>query len=207
MKGKFITFEGCEGAGKSTQLQLLSSYLKERAIEHIFTREPGGNPVSEKIRALILDGANTAMTSECEALLYAASRAQVISDVIVPALDQGKIVVCDRYLDSSLAYQGFARGLGIDFVERINSFALQKCLPDVTFFLDLDPVSAFARKSGADENDRMEQAGIAFHKKVYEGYLALAERYPERFLRLDARRGANGIHEDVVRILKDRHIL
>ena len=176
-RGKFITFEGCDGCGKSTQLKKLSDYLTENKIEYIFTREPGGGNISEAIREILLNGKNTEMSDECEALLYAASRAQHIHDRIEPALKEGKVVVCDRYVDSSFAYQAYARGLGMEFVSKINHFALDKFLPDLTFFIDLSPEEAFARKHGADENDRMEQAGLAFHKKVYEGYLDLAEKY------------------------------
>lgn len=207
MRGKFITFEGCEGSGKSTQLRLLDGYLKEQKIEHVFTREPGGNPISEKIRAIILDAANSSMTDECEALLYAASRVQVLNDVIKPALKDGKLVVCDRYVDSSLAYQGVARGLGLEFVESVNSYAMKKFMPDVTVFLDIDPVSAFKRKHGADKNDRIERAGLDFHKKVYEGYKILEKRYPERFIAVDCSDDKYSTHKKIIKLLKDRGII
>ena len=133
-KGKFVTFEGCDGCGKSTQLKLLSNYLQEKGIAHIFTREPGGGKISEEIRGILLNGKNSEMSDECEALLYAAARAQHIKDRVEPALAEGKLVVCDRYVDSSLAYQAYARGLGFDFVAKINAFALEKYLPDATVF-------------------------------------------------------------------------
>lgn len=185
MKGTFITFEGCEGAGKSTQIRLLSQYLAERGKECVVTREPGGSAISEAIRAVILDGKNTAMTDECEALLYAAARAQHLSDTVLPALEAGKTVLCDRYIFSSFAYQGYGRGLDMDFLRAVNSFALQGHMPDITLFLDIPPRSAFERKHGADRNDRIEQAGEAFHARVYQGYLRLAEEYPGQIVRVD----------------------
>lgn len=185
MKGTFITFEGCEGAGKSTQIRLLSQYLAERGKECVVTREPGGSAISEAIRAVILDGKNTAMTDECEALLYAAARAQHLSDTVLPALEAGKTVLCDRYIFSSFAYQGYGRGLDMEFLRAVNSFALQGHMPDITLFLDIPPRSAFERKHGADQNDRIEQAGEAFHARVYQGYLRLAEEYPGQIVRVD----------------------
>lgn len=178
MRGMFVTFEGCEGSGKSTQLRLLSEYLKERGRDFVFTREPGGSAISEKIRAIILDGANFEMCDECEALLYAAARFQHLKDVIVPALESGRLVICDRYVDSSLAYQGYARGLGFEFIERINAPALGEYAPDMTVFLDIPPDRAFARKHGADSGDRIEAQGMEFHMKVYEGYRQLMKKYP-----------------------------
>ena len=185
MKGTFITFEGCEGAGKSTQIRLLSQYLAERGKECVVTRAPGGSAISEAIRAVILDGKNTAMTDECEALLYAAARAQHLSDTVLPALEAGKTVLCDRYIFSSFAYQGYGRGLDMGFLRAVNSFALQGHMPDITLFLDIPPRSAFERKHGADQNDRIEQAGEAFHARVYQGYLRLAEEYPGQIVRVD----------------------
>lgn len=185
MKGTFITFEGCEGAGKSTQIRLLSQYLAEQGKECVVTREPGGSAISEAIRTVILDGKNTAMTDECEALLYAAARAQHLSDTVLPALEEGKTVLCDRYIFSSFAYQGYGRGLDMDFLRAVNSFALQGRMPDITLFLDIPPRSAFERKHGADQNDRIEQAGEAFHARVYQGYLRLAEEYPGQIVRVD----------------------
>ncbi len=185
MKGTFITFEGCEGAGKSTQIRLLSQYLAERGKECVVTREPGGSAISEAIRTVILDGKNTAMTDECEALLYAAARAQHLSDTVLPALEAGKTVLCDRYIFSSFAYQGYGRGLDMGFLRAVNSFALQGHMPDITLFLDIPPRSAFERKHGADQNDRIEQAGEAFHARVYQGYLRLAEEYPGQIVRVD----------------------
>lgn len=207
MKGSFITFEGCDGCGKSTQLKYLRAFLEEKGILHVFTREPGGGRISEGIREILLNGKNSEMSDECEALLYAASRAQHIHDRIFPALNEGKLVICDRYVDSSFAYQAFARGLGMEFVSKINAFALEQFLPDVTFFIDLSPEEAFARKKGADENDRMEQAGLAFHKKVYEGYLAVAKAYPERVVVLNGRQSIEEIAEKVKNVLYQKGII
>lgn len=178
MKGKFVAFEGCEGSGKSTQLKLLAAYLEKSAIPFVMTREPGGSSVAEKIRGIILDKSNSAMCDECEALLYAAARVQHLKEVIIPALNEGKLVVCDRYVDSSLAYQGYARGLGFDYVAEINSVALKEYAPDLTLFLDIPPDRAFERKHGADKNDRMELLGMEFHKQVYKGYRELLKKYP-----------------------------
>ena len=207
MRGKFITFEGCDGCGKSTQLKLLSDYLTEQGVEHIFTREPGGGKISESIREILLNGKNAEMTDECEALLYAAARMQHLADRVEPALAQGKLVVCDRYVDSSLAYQAYARGLGLDFIQKINARALEKYPPDVTIFIDLTPQDAFKRKHGADENDRLEQAGMAFHERVYAGYKAVEKAYPNRVVAVDGKQTPQEIFAQVVRILKERNCL
>ena len=206
-RGKFITFEGCDGSGKSTQLRLLSEYLTKAGIPHIFTREPGGGKISEAIREILLSGKNMEMTDECEALLYAASRVQHLNDKVEPALSEGKLVICDRYVDSSLAYQAYARGLGVEFVSKINAFALEKYRPDVTVFIDLTPEAAFLRKHGADENDRLEQAGMAFHKRVYEGYKAVAKAEPDRVVCVDGNQTPNESFEEVLRVLKQRGCL
>ena len=207
MQGKFITFEGCDGCGKSTQLRRLREYLEKQNIPHIFTREPGGGRISEGIREILLSGKNMEMSDECEALLYAASRAQHIHDRIAPALREGKLVICDRYVDSSFAYQACARGLGMEFVSKINAFALEQYVPDLTFFIELSPEEAFARKKGADENDRIEQAGLAFHKKVYEGYLAVAKAYPDRVVVLNGRQSIDEIEANVREVLISRGIV
>ncbi len=207
MKGKFITFEGCDGCGKSTQLQKLSDYLTARGIPHVFTREPGGGKISEAIREILLNGKNAEMTDECEALLYAAARMQHLHDKVAPALAEGKLVICDRYVDSSLAYQAYARGLGEEFVRQINGIALKKYLPDATVFIDLTPADAFKRKHGADENDRLEQAGAAFHERVYEGFVALAERESERYIRIDGKQTPDEIFAQVVNALQAKGCL
>lgn len=207
MKGKFITFEGCEGVGKSRQLCMLKEYLDKNGIKYYFTREPGGTSVSEQIRKVILDGNNKEMTDECEALLYAAARAQLVKEEILPRLLRGELVVCDRYIDSSLAYQGYARGLGKDFVERINAFAIKNATPDLTLFLDLAPIDAFKRKGGADSADRLELSGMEFHNKVYKGYLELAKTYPERIAVIDASGEREETSEKIINVLKEKGIL
>ncbi len=207
MRGKFITFEGCDGCGKSTQLKMFSAYLAENNIPHIFTREPGGGKISEEIRQILLSGKNMEMTDECEALLYAAARVQHLSDRVEPALAKGELVVCDRYVDSSLAYQAYGRGLGVDFISKINSFALEKYLPDVTVFINLSSEAAFARKKGADENDRLEQAGREFHKRVYDGYCQLAKENPDRYVIIDGAQTPQEIFEDVIKALKEKGCL
>ena len=198
-RGKFISFEGCDGSGKSTQARLLFEYLQKNGVPCLLTREPGGGKISESIRAIILDGKNTEMSDECEALLYAAARAQHLKEVVEPALAKGVTVVCDRYVDSSFAYQATARGLGEEFITKINAFALEKYLPDITFFVDLTAEDAFQRKHGADKNDRLEQAGLAFHQKVYEGFLLRLRNEPERFVRLDGKKSIAQLHEDVLK--------
>ena len=205
-KGKFITFEGCDGCGKSTQLKMLSDYLSKNNIPHVFTREPGGGKISEAIREILLNGKNSEMTDECEALLYAASRVQHLHDRVQPALDKGELVVCDRYVDSSFAYQAFARGLGVDFIGKINAYAIENYSPDVTIFIDLSPEEAFRRKHGADENDRLEQAGMSFHQKVYEGYKELA-RTEERIITVSGRQTPDEVFADVLKALKEKGCL
>lgn len=206
-RGKFITFEGCDGCGKSTQLKKLSKYLLDAGVAHVFTREPGGGKISEAIRGILLNGKNMEMTDECEALLYAAARVQHLSDRVEPALKAGQLVICDRYVDSSLAYQAFARGLGESFVRQINEYALKNYLPDVTIFIDLTPEEAFARKRGADKNDRLEQAGLAFHRRVYEGYKEIAKKEPDRVVCVDGRQSPDEIFAAVLQTLKDKGCL
>ena len=203
MKGRFVTFEGCEGSGKSTQLRLLCEYLDKNGTPYILTREPGGSSIAEQIRKIILDGKNTDRSDECEALLYAAAREQHLTEVIIPALEKGLLVLCDRYVDSSLAYQGAARGLGAEYIESINMHAMRAYPPDITVFLDIPPAAAFNRKHGADKDDRMEQQGLDFHNRVYGGYLALAEKYP-RICRIDCGGTKYETNAKITALLKSR---
>ena len=196
--GLFISVEGPDGSGKSTQLGYIKRYLEERGVSAVFTREPGGTPISEKIRSVILDVRNEGMEPMTEALLYAASRAQLVSQVIKPALERGKVVVCDRYVGSSIAYQGMGRGLG-DSVAVMNSFATGGCLPDLTLLLKIDPVKGRARIAGA--GDRIEKEDIEFHRRVYKGYLELEKHYPERIKGIDADRPAEEVSADIGRCL------
>ena len=207
MKGKFITFEGCEGAGKSTQIRFLSAYLGERNIPHIVTREPGGSDISEAIRKVILDGRFTAMTDECEALLYAAARVQHLADTVAPALEAGKTVLCDRYLFSSFAYQGYGRGLSRKFLQEINSYAIGHFMPDIALFLDIPPARAFERKHGADRDDRIEQAGEAFHRRVYEGYKELLRAWPGEMVAVDCSGTKYETSEKIVALLRGRGLI
>ena len=207
MKGKFITFEGCEGVGKSRQIHLLEEYLKKNSVNYFLTREPGGTPVSEQIRSVILDGKNVEMSDGCEALLYAAARVQLLEQEIKPRLERGELVLCDRYIDSSLAYQGYARGLGVEFIEKINDYAIQNFMPDYTLFLNLPPEQAFLRKGGVDKSDRLELSGMEFHKKVYEGYLALSKRYDDRFIVIDASGKKEETHLKIINALKEKGII
>lgn len=206
VRGKFITFEGCEGSGKSTQLRLLSEYLNVHNIPFIMTREPGGSPIAEQIRGIILDGKNMEMCDECEAHLYAAARMQHLKDTVIPALEEGKLVICDRYVDSSLAYQGEARGLGMEYIASINKLALEKYSPDLTVFLNIPPDKAFARKHGADENDRMERQGLDFHMRVYGGYLKLLKKYP-RICAVDCGGTKFRTNANIIALLKDKGII
>lgn len=187
MKGLFITLEGPDGSGKSTLIKGLRKHFNSKGIEFIATREPGGTPIGEKIRSIILDDKNTKMGGETEALLYAASRAQHIHETIEPALNEGKLVLCDRFLLSSLAYQGVGRKLGIDRVKMINDFGIRDINPDLILFLHIDSEETLQRKTAYKGGDRLEQEGMEFHKNVYKGYMELLELYPENIRIIDAR--------------------
>ena len=180
----FITFEGPDGSGKSTQIELLKGFLKEKGYDVVISREPGGCPLSEEVRRLLLDPAYE-VNPVAEALLYAAARAQHVTEVIKPALEAGKMVLCDRFIHSSLAYQGYGRGLGEEMVMTINRPALQGIWPDATFFFDLSVADALERKSAQKELDRLESAGEDFHGRVIEGFRSLCAKMPE-MVRLDA---------------------
>ncbi|AWE05929.1 dTMP kinase [Lysinibacillus sp. 2017] len=199
----FITFEGGEGAGKTSVLKAIGERLKEEQVNALLTREPGGIDIAEKIRAVILNPAHTKMHERTEALLYAAARAQHFYEKIIPALQEGKHVLCDRFIDSSLAYQGYAREIGVDDVLAINQFAIGQRLPDMTIFFDLAPEKGLARiqATRADEINRLDIEGIAFHQKVYEGYQVAMNRYPDRFKVVNADQPLEQVIEDVWEIL------
>ena len=203
----FITLEGCEGVGKSRQIRLLEEYLKQNNKKYYLTREPGGTVVSEQIRNVILDGKNVSMTDECEALLYAAARVQLLKEVVKPKLDAGELVLCDRYIDSTFAYQGYARGLSLEFIEKINDYAIKNFMPDYTIFLNLSPKDAFIRKGGVDKGDRLELSGIDFHNKVYAGYIDLANKYKERFIVIDASGSVSQTHQKIIDALKEKGVI
>lgn len=194
---KFITFEGGECSGKTTIIAEVCKKFEELNIEYITTREPGGIRIAEDIRKIILDINNTEMTPECEALLYAASRMQHLSQRVIPAINEGKVVLCDRFLDSSLAYQGYARGLGMDNVLKANSFALDY-LPGLTIFIDVLPEVALKRLSGRDKTDRLDLEAIDFHSKVYEGYQKVLQMYPDRVIRIDGNKTLEEVTADCV---------
>lgn len=197
-KGLFITFEGGECSGKTSIIQALCKELEKRNISYISTREPGGIDIAEQIRAIILKVENKAMTEETEALLYAASRMQHLSERVLPAIESGNVVICDRFLDSSLAYQGYARGLGMDDVLKINSFALTH-MPDCTFFIDVKPEIALKRLATRSKVDRLELEGIEFHQKVYEGYQKVCSLYPSRIIKIDGNRELSIIIDECVK--------
>jgi len=195
-KGYFITFEGGDGAGKSTQINRLMEHLENCGFDVILTREPGGTDIGEKIRNIILDPENKEMDAVTEAMLYAASRAQHVAQVIKPAIEEGKIVICDRFIDSSIAYQGFGRGLG-DSVSIINSYAVGEYMPDKTVLLKLKPQLGNKRIS-TREKDRIELEAESFHQAVFEGYETLEKMYPERIIGVDATGTIDEIH-DIIR--------
>lgn len=199
MIGYFITIEGTDGAGKTTQIQLLTQYLKESGYTVVVTREPGGTPCSEKIRELLLDTKNSGLCDMAEVLLYAAARAQHVREKIVPAIEQGSIVICDRFLDSSIAYQGYGRGLGIEMVETINEYATGGMKPHKTFYLELAPEKGITRKQKEAGHclDRMEQQTMTFHKRVYEGYRQLCIKYPDRIKKIDASKSIEEIQKQI----------
>lgn len=178
MKGKFITFEGSEGCGKSTQSRMLYLYLKKSGYKVIYLREPGGTPVSEKIRKILLDHKNDSMSSRCEMLLYMAARAQLTRQVILPALKKGYVVVCDRFLDSTIAYQGYGLGVDTGLIKRVGSFSTYGIKPDLTIFLDLAVKKGLKHREYS--KDRIEKRSFRYHKRVREGYLKIRAAEPKR---------------------------
>jgi dTMP kinase len=202
MNKKFITFEGGEGSGKTTIINRLMQELKDNHIRAFQSREPGGSKISEEIRKVILSVDNTKMDYITEALLYAASRRQHLEEILKPALKDGYLVICDRYVDSSLAYQGYARGLGIDEVYKINYYATGGLLPDLTIFIDVNPEEGLARISKNNRNkDRLDLETINFHHKVREGYLELVKRFPERMIRIDGNRDIEEVYQDIKKVI------
>ena len=197
-KGIFITMEGPDGAGKSTTIDFLKKFLEYKGYNILLTRDPGGNDISEAIRGIILNKDFTEMGYMTELLLYASARAQLVKENIKPALEAGTAVIADRFVDSSAVYQGIGRGLGIDTVYKVNEFALQGIMPDMTILMDLDAEVGLARKKNQAELDRMERESVDFHKKVVAGYRDLADRYPERILKVDAALQVQEIHDIIV---------
>ncbi|BFL76741.1 dTMP kinase [Finegoldia sp. BIOML-A2] len=202
----FITFEGPDGSGKSTIIQKVYDYLIENNYDVIKTREPGGSPIAEKIRNLILDTENTEMGYRTEALLYAASRAQHVEETILPALNENKIVLCDRFLISSLAYQGVGRDLGIENVRKINEFAINGVFPDFVLFFDVDPITTLKRKSSLDTADRLEKEGNNFHERVYNGYKEILNSEKNIEI-IDATQSVEDVFSQCIKVLKRRNVL
>jgi len=192
----FISFEGVDGSGKSTQLRLLLQYLDELGVPYVFTREPGGTPIAEQIRRILLDPANKGMSVITEALLFAASRAEHVARTIRPALEEGKVVICDRFVDSSLVYQALAGGLPPEFVLQINEMATGALRPHRTIVLDVDPEVALTRRQG-DGADRIERKALEYHRQVREGYLELARAEPRRVKVVDASRSVEEVQRDI----------
>lgn len=204
MRGIFITIEGPDGAGKTTQRDLLKKYFEEKGYDVLITRDPGGNPISEEIRKIILNKDFTEMGYMTELLLYASARAQLVKENIKPALESGKAVIADRFVDSSAVYQGIGRDLGVDTVYKVNEFALQGVMPDMTFLLDLDAEAGIARKRNQTELDRMENEKMEFHQKVVRGYRLLADMHPERIIRIDAALPIDVIHGIITKNVGDK---
>lgn len=202
-KGKFITFEGPDGSGKTTVSKAVSERLSELGYPVRYTREPGGSKIAEAIRDIILDPANTEMDPRCEALLYAASRRQHLVEIILPCIEQGTHVICDRFVDSSVAYQGFARGIGAEEVLNINRFAIDAVMPEKTIFLDIPAELGLERiNASRREADRLDQEGIAFHHAVYEGYMNVVNQNPGRMIRIDASKPLDEVIEESLACLR-----
>ena len=197
----FITIEGNDGSGKSTVIEGLKKVFNERGIDTVFTREPGGSAIAEQIRQIILDPNNTAMDDKTEALLYAASRRQHLTETVIPALEQNKLVICDRFIDSSLAYQGHARGIGIEEVYNMNMFATSGMLPDLTLYILVAPEVGLARKTHQKELDRLELEANSFHETVYQGYLKIAKMFPERVVLINGEASKEEVLKETLEVI------
>lgn len=202
MRGLFITLEGGDGAGKSTQIKNIKSFFEKKGLVVVHTREPGGTPISEKLRDILLDSNNREMEAVTEMLIYAAARAQHVRELVMPQLEKGSIVICDRFLDSSIAYQTYGRKLG-DMVEIVNGYATDGLTPDLTFWMDIDPDAGKERVSKMGDFDRLEMEERDFHYRVYDGYKKIAENNPERVKRIDAMRSVEEISEEIVNYLEE----
>jgi dTMP kinase len=200
-RGLFVTVEGTDGCGKTTQITNIVDYLSSLGCRVILTREPGGTRISENIRSIILDPAFTEMHSITELMLYSAARAQLVEQVIKPAIANCETVICDRYVDSFYAYQGYGRGLDMEMLKQITSLAINNTMPDITFFFDLDPEIGLRRRMNAANGDRIENEQIEFHRRVYYGYRQLAKENPDRIKTIDASRSVDEVWEDVRRQL------
>ena len=203
-RGVFITVEGPEGAGKTTIITKVAEQLKKEGYRIVLTREPGGIPIAEQIREVILNRDNTAMDPRTEALLYAAARRQHLMEKVVPALTEGAIVLCDRFVDSSLAYQGYARGIGVDEIWQINQFAIEELMPELTLFFMIDPKRGLERieQHKNREVNRLDVEELSFHQKVYDGYQLLMEKNPDRIKGIDADRSVEEVYEETLHQIK-----
>lgn len=202
MRGLFITLEGGDGAGKSTQIRNIESFFTEKGLVVVHTREPGGTAIGEKLREILLDKHNGEMEDVTEMLIYAASRAQHVRQFIIPALEEGKVVICDRFTDSSIAYQGYGRQLG-EQVAEVNARATGGLEPDITFWLDIDPEVGRARAGRAGDLDRLELEQLDFHYRLYEGYKELAAKHPGRIRRIDASKSREEMRDQIYACLEE----
>ena len=203
MRPLVVTLEGGEGSGKSTILKMLEEYLNDSGIDYMCTREPGGVKISESIRTIILDVNNTEMDGRTEALLYAAARRQHLYEKVFPALKEKKIIIFDRFVDSSIVYQGYVRGIGMDEIIMLNNFATEGFLPNLTLYFDVDPEVGIKRVNSGDRHiDRLDLEGMEFHNKVREGYLILVEKYPERIKVIDSNQSIEKVFDQVLEALK-----
>ncbi len=207
----FVTFEGIEGSGKSTQAELLGEALREMGLEATLSREPGGSELGRHLRRILLDANTTELTDEAELFLYLADRAQHVAQMISPALERGAIVIVDRYVDSTLAYQGFGKGVHPDLIPELNRIASQGVLPELTFLLDLEPELGLRRarsrnaELGKEQGEgRFEARELAFHQRVREGYLRLADKEPRRIVRLDANRSRQHLQAEILHIAREK---
>ena len=207
MEGIFITMEGPDGSGKTTQIDLLKKYLEKKGYDIVIAREPGGTVIGEAIRKIILNPEYEEMGHMTELLFYASARAQLVNQVIKPALTEGKAVICDRFVESSAVYQGIGRGLGVDTVYEVNNYALGDVQPKLTIFMDLDAEEGIKRKKEQAELDRMEKEDLSFHKRVVDGYRQLAKLYPERIVPVDATLPIDTIHSMIVEEVEHRFFL
>ena len=199
-RGRFITFEGPEGSGKSTQIRMLAGALEAQGLRVLATREPGGTRIGNRVRDIVLDAAHTEMSPRAEALLYSAARAQLVDQVILPALKAGALVLCDRYADSTLAYQGYGHGRPLEPLRRLGDYATDGLTPDLTIYLDIDPQEGLERKQSGDaeEWNRFEQRALDYHRAVREGYLALIRAEPRRWHCVNAAQEAGAIHRCIL---------
>jgi len=210
----FITLAGIEGSGKTTQIKKIAEFLENRKQPYIITREPGGTDVGKKIRAILLDPDSKGLSPKAELLLYAADRAHHIESVIVPALNSGKYVICDRFMDCTTAFQGFGRGIDISLIEKIHEIVLSGLKPDITFLLDIDPeeglkraISGITKGERSVKESRFEQETLDFHKKVRDGYLVLAEKEPARFVIIDASMDVYSVSQQIIKTIEKNGIV